>query len=119
MSFHKNVKNLIDKYASDVTITRGEDVVFSKAFIQPLRYKSNAIKDRGITVGGLTDGRYYLYIGQADNEFLRTDNAIISCNGKQYVVHTSESFFLYDKALYVWAVLTPYKKQRRDDYETD
>lgn len=119
MSFHTNVKQMIDSYGSVVTITRNESVTKTKAFIQPLRYKSSVYMDRAVSLGGFTDGRYYLYIGQADNEFSRTDNAIISCNGKKYVVHTSESFELLDKVLYVWAVLAPYKEQRRDDYETD
>lgn len=119
MSFHTNVKQLIKSYGSDITIQRGDEVTHSKAFIQPMRYKSNVYKDRSIAMGGFTDGRYYLYIGQADNVFNRADNAIISCNEKKYVVHTSETFEYLNEVLYVWAVLSPYKEQRRDDYEAD
>lgn len=119
MSFHSSVKSLINKYGSQVIIQRDDSVISTKAFIQPLRYKSRVINDKTITIGGYTDSRYYLYIGQAGNEFSRADNAIISCNGKQYVVHSSETFELYSKTLYVWAVLTPYKSERQDDYEAD
>lgn len=119
MSFHTNVRQMIEIYGSEVTIQRNEKLTKSKAFIQPLRYKTGVYNDKTVALGGFTDGRYYLYIGQADNEFSRTDNAIISCNGKKYVVHTSETFEFLDKVLYVWAVLAPYKEQRRDDYETD
>ena len=119
MSFHKSVKSLIDRYGSQVTIKRADKTVSTKAFIQPLRYKSRVISDKAIRIGGYRDSRYYLYIGQAGNEFSRHDNAIITSGGKQYVVHSSETFELYSKTLYVWAVLTPYKSERQDDYEAD
>ncbi len=119
MSFYEDVQCMIERYGSDITITKGESVEKTKAFIQPLRYRSSVYRDKAVKLGGFSDGRYYLYIGQAENEFLRTDNAIISCNNKKYIVHTSETFELKNKALYVWAVLRPYKEQRRDDYETD
>lgn len=119
MSFYTSVKSMIDKYGSKIEIMTNDKTVRSKAFIQPLRYKSTSLKDREIAFGGFTDGRYYLYIGHASHEFSRKDNAIITCNGKKYVVHTSEAYELSNKKLYVWAVLTPYKEQRRDDYETD
>lgn len=119
MSFHSSVKSLISKYGSQVTIKRDDKTVSTKAFIQPLRYKSKVISDKAIAFSGYTDSRYYLYIGQAGNEFSRNDNAIITSCGKQYVIHSSETFELYSKALYVWAVLTPYKSERRDDYEAD
>ncbi len=119
MSFHKSVRELIENYGSTVEIKRENETVSSKAFIQPLRYRSSVYKDQTISMGGFSDGRYYLYLGQAENEFSRADNAIISCNGKKYTVHTSESFELFDESLYVWAVLLPYKQQRQDDYDTD
>ncbi len=119
MSFHKSVKELIENYGSTVEIQRESKTVLSKAFIQPLRYRSSVYKDKVNSLGGFSDGRYYLYLGQAENEFSRTDNAIISCNGRKYTVHTSETFEFLDEALYVWAVLLPYKQQRQDDYDTD
>lgn len=119
MSYKSKVKNMLNTYGSKVTITVGDKTTLSRAFIQPLRYKSNVYRDKSINMGGFSDGRYYLYIGQADYEFSRTDNAIISCNGKQYVVHTSETFELCDEVLYVWAVLTVYKERRLDDYEAN
>lgn len=119
MSFHKSIRNLIDKYGSDVTISDKDKTVKSKAFIQPLRYKSTMYNDVRIKLGGFSDSRYYLYIGQAGNDFSRSDNVIIESIGKQYVVHSSESFSLMDEELYVWAVLIPYKAERQDEYETD
>ncbi len=120
MSFEKDVVNLINSYGSTISIEReNEEGIKSRAFIQPLRYRSNVYKDRALTLGGFTDGRYYLYLGLPENEFRRSDDAIICSNGKKYTIHTSETFMLGDKVLYVWAVLKPYKEQRRDEYDTD
>lgn len=119
MSFHGSIKSLINRYGSDVTISINDKTIKSKAFIQPLRYKSIMYKDTQITLGGFKDSRYYLYIGQAGIDFSRSDNVIISSLYKQYVVHSSQTFNLLDKKLYVWAVLTPYKAERQDEYETD
>ncbi len=119
MSVHSNIKSLIERYGSKVTIERGNKKVTTKAFIQPLRYKSNVYRDISINMGGFSDGRYYLYIGKAENEFYRADDAIITCNDKQYTVHTSERFELFDRVLYIWAVLKPKKGRRQDAYETN
>ena len=73
MSFHTNVKQMIECYGSPVTIQRGDEIVKTKAFIQPLRYKTGFYNDKAVSLGGFSDGRYYLYIGQADNVFCRTD----------------------------------------------
>lgn len=119
MSIHKSVENMIKTHGSDVTITVDETVTHCRAFVQPLRYKLNGYQDRGLSLPGYSDKRYYLYIGQAGYEFSDTKNTIITCNGKKYVVHTSETFEFKNKGVYVWAVLKPYKEQRRDDYDTD
>lgn len=119
MSFHKSIENLIDRYGSKISIECDSEVKHTKAFIQPLRYRDRATKIPQINIGGLIDGRFYLYIGKGNCEFSRAKNTIITSSGRKYVVHTSELFELHNKALYVWAVLAPYKEQRRDDYDTD
>ncbi|MBR2715900.1 MAG: hypothetical protein IKB73_06835, partial [Ruminococcus sp.] len=73
MSFQKSVVSLIRKYGSDVNIVRGENRVKTKAFIQPLRYRSNVYSDKNIELLGFSDGRYYLYIGEPSHVFLRKD----------------------------------------------
>ncbi len=119
MSFHKSVDDLINKYGSTVSVSIGGTQILTKGFLQPLRHQTRVYSDMTISMGGFKDNRYYLYIGKPDVKFLRGDNAIITCHGKQYVVHTSECYTLCDKELYVWAVLKPYKMQRQDDYDTD
>lgn len=119
MSFHKSVLQLLKKYGSDITVTKQNEVVRVKGFIQPLRHQTRVYSDMAITMGGFKDSRYYLYIGEPKVKFFRGENVKLACDGKEYLVHTSECYTLCGKQLYVWAVLKPYKTQRQDDYDTD
>ena len=103
MNFHSSIENIINEYGNAVEIETNGKKVQSKAFIQPLRYENSD------NMNGYTKHRYYLYIGQVANGFLRTDNTIIQYNNKKYVIHNSGVFRLHDKVLYTWAVLSPYK----------
>ncbi len=119
MNFCTEVKKLINRYGSEIKVQRESFTQSTKGFIQPLRYKSKVYTDMSVSVGGFRDSRYYLYIGLPDVRFSRNDDAIILCNGKEYTVHTSETFDFSDRGLYVWAVLKPHKKGRQDDYDTN
>lgn len=117
MSFFGSIKNMINRYGNRVTIEKDGKTYSSKAFIQPLHYKSRTSDE--LCIGGFSDNRYYLYIGMPQIEFSIRENAVITSNGKKYIVHSSDGYELHNSVLYVWAVLKPYKNQRRDDYDTD
>lgn len=119
MSVTKSISQLIDKYGSSITVTKNGDTIKTKGFVQPLRYMRNMYKDRQYSVSGFTDGRYYLYIGKPDFDFLRSDSVMLTFCGVEYVVHTSEFFAVSDKPIYMWAVMTVKKPSREDDYDTD
>ena len=119
MSFHKSVLQLLKKYGSNIKVTKHSKTTNVRGFIQPLRHQTRVYSDMSITMGGFKDSRYYLYIGEPSTKFFRNENAILTSNGKEYLVHTSECYTLCDTELYVWAVLKPYKTQRQDDYDTD
>jgi len=118
MGYLSDIRNMIEKYGSTVTITWGDESVTEKAFIQPLKTKTDIYSDMTVTMSGFRDTRSYLYIGLPDVQFNREDDAKIESNGKEYVVHTSEVYHLCDEPLYVWAVLKPYRKRRQND-DTD
>lgn len=118
MSYMSDVRKMIEAYGSTVTITQGEKCITKKAFIQPLKSKSDACSDMTVTMSGFRDNSTYLYIGLPDVQFKRNDDAKIESNGKEYVVHTSEIYHLCDEPLYVWAVLKPHRKRRQND-DTD
>ncbi len=119
MSFHKTVKDMINRYGSVVVVERNGEYIETKGFVQPLRHQTRVYSDMQIGIGGYKNASYYLYIGKPDVSFHRGDNTIITVGDKKYVVHTSERYEFLDKALYVWAVLQPYNKRRSDDYDSD
>ena len=118
MAFTKDIRKIIETYGNTITVTKNKESVSVKAFIQPLKSKTDALSDRTLTMSGFKDTSTYLYLGLPDINFSRNDDAIIESNGKQYVVHTSEVYHLCDEPLYVWAVLKPHKKRRQND-DTD
>ncbi|MBQ4129716.1 MAG: hypothetical protein IJD68_08125 [Ruminococcus sp.] len=117
MSIFASVKNMINTYGNRVKIEKGAKVYFTKAFIQPLHYKNSRYFNDSITTGGFSEKRYYLYIGTPQLRFDIRENAVLTSNGKKYVVHNSDTYEFNNSALYVWAVLKPYYEQRRDDYD--
>lgn len=118
MQVRKDIKKMIETYGSTVTITKGDEVFKRKAFIQPLKNKTDALSDMTVTMSGFKNTSTYLYIGLPDVDFNRIDDAKIESNGKEYVVHTSEVYHLCDEPLYVWAVLKPHWKRRQNN-DTD
>lgn len=117
MSFHKSVCDMFSRHASEVSVKTGDTTVSTKAFIQPLRYKSQ-YSDK-ISLGGNYDDSYFLYIGSADCALCAKTPSIITQNDKNYVVYNTQNYVYKNKTLYVWAVLRPFKEKRRDDYGTN
>ena len=42
---------------------------------------------------------------------------IFTCMGEQYTVVTGEEFIVGDDEVYVWAILSPKKDCKEDDYD--
>lgn len=114
MSFHKSVIDMLNRYGSEVDICTSDVVITTKAFIQPLRYKSQYTKK--LSFGGKSSDDYFLYIGKPDCVLDSTVPSIIIFDDKKFVVHNTHSYVFNDKTLYVWAVLKPYYEKRRDEY---
>ncbi len=119
MSFKESITSMLKRYGSKVTVCTQGKKISTNAFIQPLRYKSKLYSDKSIGYYGYKDGRYYLYIGDADVEFSRDDEAIIETDGRRYYVHSNEVYYLDNNKLYTWAILVPYTQHQEDDYDTD
>ena len=117
MSFHKSVCDMLSRHGCDVSVKTGDTKVDTKAFIQPLRYKSKYQSE--ISFGGNSSDNYYLYIGSADCVLCAKTPSIVTLNDKKYVVHNTQNYVYKNKTLYVWAVLRPFIEKRRDDYGTN
>lgn len=117
MSFHKSVNNLLLRYGSDVVVHTDDKKVNTKAFIQPMRYKSQYTSKLGF--GGKIDDNNFLYIGSADCTLCEKTPSIVTLNDRKYVVHNTQPYVYKNKTLYVWAVIKPFYEKRRDDYGTN
>lgn len=117
MSFHKSVCDMLARHGSDVSVQTGDTTAKTKAFIQPLRYKSQYSSK--ISFGGNYSENYFLYIGSADCVLCARTPSIVTQNDKKYVVHNTQNYVYKNKTLYVWAVLSPFVEKRRDDYGTN
>lgn len=117
MSFHKSVNDMLSRHGSVVKIQTGDIKTQTKAFIQPLRYKSQYTSKLGF--GGKIDDNNFLYIGSADCTLCEKTPSIVTLDDKKYVVHNTQPYVYKNKNLYVWAVLKPFYEKRRDDYGTN
>ena len=60
----------------------------------------------------------YLFIGTPDIS-LQQNRSVIESVGGKYIVKRCETYFVRDKAVYVWAILAPFGDSREDEYEPD
>lgn len=117
MSFHKSISQMIEHFGSKVLVETCEKSTCTKAFIQPLRYKSQYSET--LSFGGVNSENYFLYIGSADCTLCAKTPSIVTQNDKKYVVHNTQNYIYKNNILYVWAILRPYYEKRRDDYGTN
>lgn len=117
MSIALYVKNALSRCGSTVTIRKVGWTEVTKAFVQPLRRRHRLyINDRAIPAGYF-DNAYKLFIGNCRYRYTYGDNAIMYCRGEKYTVVTGEEFAVGDETVYYWAILSPVKKLKEDDYD--
>ena len=118
MSLMGAVSNSIAKLGGDVEITQGSSSVRTRAIVEPLRYRNKIyIGGEQRSLGSLNRERY-LYIGQPDVP-LHANASVIESVGGKYIVKRCETYFVRDRAVYVWAILAPFGDSREDEYEPD
>ena len=112
-----SAKNIIEKYGSTVLVSDGEKTFNSKGIIRPLYYKdkSRAIFSRFPT--GVFDNRHYFVMLSPDVKLRKTGGETLECGGEKYRVNSNGVYFLGNRMLYVWAVLTACTDHLEDDYD--
>lgn len=109
MSFAKNIENTLNHYGSDVKLWDGDDVYITRAFVEPLRYKTR------LYIGGeyqnikTFNKNCYLYVGKASFELVE-NHTIVEVDKVEYKVVRSELYELSGQPVYWWAVLVPVKR---------
>lgn len=117
LSIFDTANAIIDEYGSTAFVKTGGDEVKTKAFLQPLRYKSNNYGGYEYKAVGVTYNERYVYIGKYDVD-LKINESIVQMLGKKYIVKKVEPYFIGDEKIYVWALLAPYYEQLEDEYGT-
>ena len=117
MSIQSTFKSMLRRYGNTVLIrTKGRTQV-TKAFVQPLRRRHRLYINDKVIPAGFFDNAYKLYIGDREHHFAYGDDTVIACMGQEYTVVTCEEFFVGDEEVYVWAILSPKKELKEDDYD--
>ena len=114
MSMASSVTAMMRRYGSAVCIRRGEERLYARAFIQPLRRRHRLYINDKYTPAGYFDNAYSLYLGESAHELLAGD--IVDDGHGSFSVITGETFSVSDEPLYVWAILSPlYEEENTDE----
>lgn len=116
MSVFGNIKEMLDRYGSDVTVTDKYGSFQGKAVIQPLMYKNKMYLGGEYIPAGFYGGGHYLMIAPCD-DFIRDYRSTVIIQGEEkYTIKRSELVSVQNKGLYIWAVLTNCGESLEDDY---
>lgn len=114
MDAEKNINYMINKYGQPVTIHIDRLKGFTKALIQPLRYKNKMYLELERSEIGIKDNTCFLYIGPASFD-ITSGNVIIEGNGTSFSVSRADMIYVGDKRAYVWAILNKRIKDGKYD----
>lgn len=117
MNVSSSFGRILRRYGNTVVIRSNGRTEVTKAFVQPLRRRHRLYINDKVIPAGYFDNAYKLYIGDCSHRFSYGDNTVITCMGEQYTVVTGEEFFVGDDEVYVWAILSPKKELKEDDYD--
>ncbi|MBR1483341.1 MAG: hypothetical protein IJ598_10290 [Ruminococcus sp.] len=118
MSLMGAVSHSISRFGGDVKVTSGGAVQNTRAIVEPIRYKNRIyIGGQQRSLGTLRREKF-LYIGKPEVS-LRENASVIESAGGKYIVKRCETYFVQDRAVYVWAILVPFGARREDEYDDD
>lgn len=104
MSISDVVSSSIQRYGQDVTIYSGDDAVATRAFIEPLRYRTRLYIGGDYRQLGTANRNKYLYVGNP-NYPLEEYHSIIESGGIKYRPIRCEEYIVDNKCVYIWAIL--------------
>ena len=98
----------IQTYGEDIAVINDDDMVSTRAFIEPLRYRNV------IYIGGeyrnldMKCSEKYLYVGIPDIPLVE-NKTIIERKDEKYLVKRVEKYYVKEQVAYTWAILIPVK----------
>lgn len=96
----------IQTYGEDIAVINDDDMVSTRAFVEPLRYRNV------IYVGGeyrnldMKHSEKYLYVGIPDIPLVE-NKTIIERKDEKYFVKRVEKYYVKEQVAYTWAILIP------------
>lgn len=117
MSIIDSVAAMINRHGSSVIIHNGETAVNTRAFVEPLRYRNKIYIGGRHHELGIYNNEKYLFIGKPSDN-IAEDESIIECGGEKYIVKRMELYRVGDRAVYIWAIMTRYREEMEDEYDT-
>lgn len=108
--FDTCVTNMINRFGQTVKVVSTDDTdVYTKAFIQPLRYKDQTYMGGKCMDMGYFNGTNYLYIGDKNTRLdLYPFNTMLKTDDQTYVIKRAQAVYLGEDVLYVWAIIQVY-----------
>ena len=106
MNVMPSVIKSIQTYGEDIAVINDDDMVSTRAFIEPLRYRNV------IYVGGEyrnLDMKYsekYLYVGIPDITLVE-NKTIVKRKDEKYLVKRVEKYYVKEQVAYTWGILIP------------
>lgn len=105
MFFKANIDATYNKFGMDVKLRTGSETVSTKAFVEPLRYRTK------LYIGGeyrkLGKDETYLYTGKAGCPIVEDETIVETSAHDLYKVVRVEDYIIDGVAIYTWALLKP------------
>ena len=94
------VRQVLERYGQEVTVRTGGEAETTRAFVQPAAEQGEEAP-ADPTPLGWTDGRLWLYLGQAAVE----EGDTISWNGLNFRVRSCRPYYIGEALSHYWAAL--------------
>ena len=106
MNVMPSVIKSIQTYGEDITVINDDDMVSTRAFIEPLRYRNVIYVGGEYRNLGMKHSEKYLYVGIPDIPLVE-NKTIIERKDKKYLVKRVERYYVKEQVAYTWAILIP------------
>lgn len=106
MNVMPSVIKSIQTYGEDIAVINDDDMVSTRAFVEPLRYRNKIYIGGGYRTLGMKHSEKYLYIGIPDVPLVK-NKTIIERKDKKYLVKRVERYYVGEQIAYTWGILIP------------
>lgn len=116
MSICQSILTELRRFGETITVTTEAGRFSIKGILQPLLYKNKMYLGGKQLPDGYFDSGHYLIICPPEVKIPVLGTAFFEAQGKRFVLKRSETVTLNSVALYIWAVVSPYKEPSKEDF---